>query len=357
MYKSILIQGGNIFDGESFFTGDILVENGRIAQLGNVTTTDAYFVFDATGMTVCPGLVDIHAHMSGITDDIYATPAESSLFPFGVTAAIEASASGGDCSIPDRLMLDTRVFVTMEVNDDRAYFEKTEALLNAFGNRAIGVKVFFDTANPELHSIAPLSQAVAFAEKRGLKVMVHSTGSPVPMIDIVKTLGPGDILSHFYHGGKHQSDEQDFAAYHLAKEKGVVIDVGMAGHVHTDFALLKTAIDQGFLPDTLGSDITCFSAFTRGGNYGLTLCMSILKNMGVAEKKLFPMVTTNAAKATGMDGKWGKLKVGDMANIAVLDWGANPYDFRENPANTISGSEGYRCRLTVCQGKVVYRSI
>lgn len=357
MYKSILIRGGRIFDGEKFFSGDVLVENGRIAQLGTVTATDVYFVYDATGMTVCPGLVDIHAHMTGITDDIYATPAESSLFPFGVTAAVEASASGGDRSIPDRLMLDTRVFVTVEVKDDRAYFEKTEALLNAFGDRAIGVKVFFDTANPELRSIAPLAQAVAFAEARGLKVMVHSTGTPVPMVDVVNTLRPGDILSHFYHGGKNQSSENDFEAYHLAKAKGVVIDVGMAGHIHTDFALLKTAIDQGLLPDTLGSDITCFSAFTRGGNYGLTLCMSILKNMGMAEEALFPLVTVNAAKAAGMEGKWGKLNVGDMANIAVLDWGENPYDFRENPANTVSGKEGYRCRLTICQGKVTYRSI
>lgn len=357
MFKSILIRGGQIFDGEKFFPGDVLVEDGRITQLGAVCATDAYFVFDAAGMTVCPGLVDIHAHMAGITDDIYATPAEASLFPFGVTAAVEASASGGDRSIPDKLSLDTRVFVTIEVKDDRAYFEKTEQLLEAFGDRAIGVKVFFDTANPELRSIAPLSQAVAFAQAHGLKVMVHSTGSPVSMTDIVNTLRPGDILSHFYHVGKNQSDEKDFEAYHLAREKGVVIDVGMAGHVHTDFALLQKAIRRGYLPDTLGSDITCFSAFTRGGNYGLTLCMSILKNMGVAEEVLLPMVTANAGKAAGMADKWGKLKLGDMANIAVLDWGANPYNFRENPANTVSGAEGYRCRLTVCQGKVTYRSI
>ena len=357
MYKSILIQNGRIFDGERFFTGDVLVENGRITQLGEISAADAYFSFDATGMIVCPGLVDIHTHMAGITEETYAAPPESTLFPFGVTAAIEASASEGDRSILDRLMLDARVFVTVEIKEDWAYFEKAEALLKAFGDRVIGVKVFFDTANPELRSIAPLQQAVAFAEEHNLKVMVHSTGSPVPMTDIVNTLRPGDILSHFYHGGRNRCDEKDFESYHFANEKGVVIDVGMAGHIHTDFALLQKAIDRGFLPDTLGSDITCLSAFTRGGNYGLTLCMSILKNMGVAEEKLLPMVTTTAAKAAGMADKWGALKVGDMANIAVLDWGANPYHFRENPANTVSGTDGYRCRLTVCQGKVVYRSI
>lgn len=355
--KSILIQNGRIFDGEKFFTGDVRIEDGRITQLGIGAAANADFVFDATGMTVCPGLVDIHAHMAGITDDAYATPAEASLFPFGVTAAVEASASKGNRSIPDQLMLDSRVFVTTEVKDDHAYFEKTNELLSAFGDRAVGVKVFFDTANPELRSAAPLKQAVAFAQEHGLKVMIHSTGTPVSMTEIVNILRPGDILSHFYHGGKNQCCENNFEAYHLANAKGVVIDVGMAGHIHTDFALLKNAISSGLLPDTLGSDITCFSAFTRGGNYGLTLCMSILKNMGVSEELLLPMVTINAAKAVGMADKWGKLRQGDMANLAVLDWGANPYDFRENPENTLSGTEGYRCRLTVCQGKVTYRSI
>lgn len=356
MYKSILIKGGNVFDGEKFFPADVLVENRQITRIGAVST-NADFVFNAAGMIVCPGLVDIHAHMAGVTDDDFAIPAESSLFPFGVTAAVEASACRGNREFLEGLLLDSRMFLAIEVRDDRACFEKTEKLLTAFGDRAIGVKVFFDTANPQLRSIAPLQQAVAFAQAHGLKVMVHSTGSPVPMAEIVKALRPGDILSHFYHGGNHQSCENDFEAYHLAKEKGVIIDVGMAGHIHTDFALLKTAISRGFLPDTLGSDITCFSAFIRGGNYGLTLCMSILKNMGVAEEALLPMVTANAAEAAGMAGTWGRLKVGDMANIAVLDWGANPYAFRENPENTTAGAEGYRCRLTVCQGKVVYRSI
>ena len=355
MYKNILIKNGRIFDGEKFYPGDVLVENGRITGLGNIPDTAANVVFDATGMTVCPGLVDIHAHMAGVTDDAFATPGESTLFPFGVTAAAEASACQGDREFLDSLMLDTTMFIAIEVRDDKACFEKTEALLNAFGDRAIGVKVFFDTANPELRSIAPLEQAVAFAEAHGLKVMVHSTGSPVPMAQIVKTLRRGDILSHFYHGGNHQSKDNNFEAWHLAKEKGVIIDVGMAGHIHTDFALLQTAVEQNLLPDTLGSDITCFSAFTRGGNYGMTLCMSILKNMGVPEEVLLPMVTVNPAKALGKN--WGKLKLGDMANIAVLDWGANPYDFHENPANTTSGTEGYRCRLTICQGKTVYRSI
>lgn len=356
MYKNILIKNGRLFDGQRFYDGDVLIENGCIAQMGTVAATDVNFTYDAAGMTVCPGLVDIHAHMSGVTDDVYAPPAEASMFPFGVTAAVEASACHGDRKRLDRMLLDTAMFISIQVRDDRAYFEKTEQLLEAFGDRAVGVKVFFDTSNPELRSIAPLQQAVAFAREHGLKVMVHSTGSPVPMLDIVKTLGSGDILSHFYHGGQNRSDVDDFAAWHLAKEKGVVIDVGMAGHVHTDFALLGEAIKKGFLPDTLGSDITCFSAFTRGGNYGLTLCMSVLRDLGMPEEDVFRLVTVNPAAAVGKEGIWGCLKVGMPANLAVLDYGRQAYDFNENPANRISGTHGYRCRLTVCQGKVVSRN-
>lgn len=356
MLKSILIQNGKIFDGQRFFCGDVLIENGCIAALGDIGEATAGFTYDAAGMTVCPGLVDIHAHLAGVTDDAFAIPAEVALFPFGATAAAEASACHGNREFLERIMPDAVMFLAITVREDRAYFEKTAQLLEAFGDRAVGVKVFFDTANPELRSIAPLEQAVAFAREHGLKIMVHSTGSPVPMIDIVKTLGPGDILSHFYHGGENRCDADHFAAWHLAKEKGVVIDVGMAGHIHTDFALLGAAIQQGFTPDTLGSDITCFSAFTRGGNYGLTLCMSVLRDLGLSEEEVLRLVTVNPAAALDKQSVWGCLKVGMPANLAVLDYGKEDYDFNENPANRISGTHSYRCRLTVCQGKVVSRN-
>ena len=58
----------------------------------------------------------------------------------------------------------------------------------------------------------------------------------------------------------------------------------------------------------------------RGGKYGLTMCMSMARDMGMTENDVFRAVTSNPAKALGEEGKWGCLKVGGKADIAVLDY-------------------------------------
>lgn len=42
---------------------DILVEDGKIKTLGTGITEAADEVFDATGLVVTPGLIDVHTHM------------------------------------------------------------------------------------------------------------------------------------------------------------------------------------------------------------------------------------------------------------------------------------------------------
>ena len=162
---------------------------------------------------------------------------------------------------------------------------------------------------------AALLQVLEFAEKHGLIVMVHSTGSPVKMAEIVKTLRKGDILSHAYHGGINNSMDDDFECLFEGKSRGVIIDAGMAGGVHTDFNVLKEAIKKGATPDTISTDITCHSAYKRGGRYGMTMCMSILKDMGMSEEEIFKAVTRKPALVLGKENMWGSLKEGKNADV------------------------------------------
>jgi type I restriction enzyme M protein len=54
-------------------------------------------------------------------------------------------------------------------------------------------------------------------------------------------------------------------------------------------------------PDTISTDITCFSAYKRGGRYGMTMCMNMAKNVGISEGDIFKAVTSNPAKVLGKD--------------------------------------------------------
>ena len=61
----ILIRNGRIIDpaNEIDTTGDILIRDGKIAQINDRIETDASDIVDATGLIVTPGLVDMHVHL------------------------------------------------------------------------------------------------------------------------------------------------------------------------------------------------------------------------------------------------------------------------------------------------------
>jgi dihydroorotase len=173
------------------------------------------------------------------------------------------------------------------------------------------------------------------------------------MRSIVEALAPGDILSHIYHGGQNDCTADGYAAFRLAREKGVILDAAFAGHVHTDFVVLRNAFAAGYFPDTISTDITVSSAFKRGGRYGMTTCMSMARTAGMAEEAILKASTTAPAAALGQI--WGTLREGGTADLAVLDYTDEPFSFTDRAGNTLASEKGYRCRMTIANGVIVYR--
>ncbi len=351
---SIKIVNANIFDGEHFLFGDILAKDGRIAAVGGSITEEADYTFDADGALAVSGLTDIHTHMKGISDDAFGIPIDAVCFPFGVTCAVEASAIKGSRETLDAFGVKNRVFVATDVRDDHAYFEKSMERAERYGDKTLGFKVFFDASNTELRTLRPLCETVEFAQKHGLKTLVHCSNSPTPMADILSVLNRGDILTHSFHGKTHTAAEDNFESLREAQKRGVVIDIGFAGHVHTSFGVLKKAIRSGFCPNTLSTDITRLSAFVRGGRYGMTQCMSMAEACGMTTEQVLKAVTVNAAHAMG-EPSIGRLAVGACADVAVLDKKGGGFDLTDADGNRLIQNSSYRCLLTVCDGNVVYR--
>ena len=72
----LLLKGGTVIDGQRTprFTGDVAIADGRIAQIGSVSESDAKRVFDARDLIVAPGFIDLHTHFdSQIFWDPYCT--------------------------------------------------------------------------------------------------------------------------------------------------------------------------------------------------------------------------------------------------------------------------------------------
>lgn len=349
----ILIKNGRVWDGEKFFYADVLTDGKTVADIAPSITCENAYVFDATGMTVSAGLVDCHMHMHGLSGPEYSIVAEAACFPFGVTAAVDAGSRLGSKALLEHIAVKNLVFADSKIENGHLNREVTAERLSRYGDKAIGIKMFFDDTSKNVWDITPLLKVCAFAREHHKKVLVHCNHSPTPMLDIIQALSPGDILTHIYHGGKHDCTAQDFAALKLAREKGITLDAGFAGHVHTDFGVLRQAFAAGFFPDTVSTDITCNSAYRRGGRYGLPMCMSMARTAGMEEADIFRAVTSAPAKAHGQS--WGRLTVGGNADIAVLDYTNEPFSFTDKAGNTLESPMGYRCRLTVADGTVLFR--
>lgn len=352
----ILIKNGRVWDGECFLWADVLCDGDTVVCIEPSISESADFVYDAQGKIVSAGLVDIHTHSRHVSCDNFGIPIDAVCLPFGVTAAVDASAERGSGELLLTRTVKGAVFAACQIKgeDDAVDFDVTRRMMQAYGDACIGIKVFFDRTGG-VKSIKPLADICAFARANGKKVMVHCNHSPASMEEIVDVLQAGDIITHVYHGGDHSLEVDDYVAYRKAKQNGIVLDVGMAGHVHTDFGVLARAIEAGCLPDTISTDITNRSAYQRGGRYGLTLCMSILRSLGMGEEDVLRAVTSSAAGAIGKAEAWGYLCVGRRADIAVLEEADEAFALTDAEDNHIEGAKGYRCVLTVVDGQVVYR--
>ena len=103
----LLIKNGRVINPAAKFdaVADVLVEDGKIAQVGENLTAEDAEVYDATGKVVTPGLVDLHVH--------FREPGQEAKEDF--LSGSEAAAAGGFttvCTMPNtKPVVDTAAMV------------------------------------------------------------------------------------------------------------------------------------------------------------------------------------------------------------------------------------------------------
>ena len=127
---SIAIRNGRVIDAATGFDGvaDLLLENGRIAAIGDVLPGSGDSEIDATGLIVTPGLIDMHVHLRQPGFDNKETIATG-------TAAAAAGGFTTICCMPNtRPTLDSRESLEL-------LYEKieSEAIVNVLPIAAISV--------------------------------------------------------------------------------------------------------------------------------------------------------------------------------------------------------------------------
>jgi imidazolonepropionase-like amidohydrolase len=89
MGKPLLLKGATIVDADGERSGDVLVERGRIARVGDVPGGD-YAVTSAQGRFLTPGLIDCHVHLTLDAGPDVTTPTRRSEAELGALALAHA---------------------------------------------------------------------------------------------------------------------------------------------------------------------------------------------------------------------------------------------------------------------------
>jgi dihydroorotase len=378
MKYDLLLAGGEVLDPAGGLRGlmDIGIAGGKISAVApSLPAADARRKISVNGRLVTPGLVDIHAHifvnasdMAGHTDHFCRAS--------GVTTLCDAGSTGSATFPGLRQVIDrevrtrTRAFVNLSAigivgtsrGGELSHFpyadpEGCARTISENPDLAIGVKLRYGPGLVWEYSPEPVKLARSTADMAGgVPMMMHITDSPTPLPELLAHMKPGDIVTHCYHGRAHgiMGQEKQLILKEVveAQRYGIIFDCAH-GRNHFSFPMIEKALDQGFLPDTISTDLT-FTSATQGPVFDLPTTMSKLLHFGLPLEEVVRRGTATPAKILGYEGTVGTLKPGANADIAIFELRDGIFPLRDSDGNTVNAKRRLFAQLTIKDGRVWY---
>ena len=277
----LVLTGGNLLDpaqGINNERRDVAFKDGKVAAVTDSISPDqGTQSIDVAGKLITPGLIDLHGHFyhGGSGSAVHA---DQTCLSSGTTTGVDAGSAGflnygamRDYVFPAHR---TRLIAFLHIggvglaangalggglHDMRIIdVARTVQAIRDNPGFVFGVKVrmHYD-AVARWNAHEAMAKAREAASEAGVRLMVHVSGTPIPLPDVLEHLGPGDISTHAFNGnpesildnaGKVRPEVRD------AVQRGVIMDVAHAG-VHCDVEVVRAAMDQGVMPDTISTDV------------------------------------------------------------------------------------------------------
>lgn len=335
----LILRGGTIINPATGFEGvaDLAVADGVISAIGpDLKGSMSTRVIDVQGQYVVPGLIDLHAHVyrggtsAGCDVDV-------DCLRRGVTTTVDGGSAGAAnfAGLRDWVIYPAQSRVLAFVNlsaigltDTRVGELVNQAYIDAEGIARIarenpemlaGIKVRLSEyviggpAEPVLRIARETADAI------GTRIMCHIGATVEPLPDILKHLKPGDIITHCLTGAKHgilDDEGKLLPQVREAVEYGIIFD-GAHGRMHFHWDVTRKALDQGFTPYAISTDLTAPSV--HGPVFDLPTTMTKLLALGVDLPDLVRWTTVNPARVLGREHEIGSLEVGRVADVTTLD--------------------------------------
>lgn len=371
--RPLILKNGNVYDPQTKENRkrDLGIRDGRIVPVEMISMETAEVV-DAEGCLVTPGFIDYHIHLytgcdGGVKADLIAPPS-------GVTTVVD----GGSCGVSTFEMFKrndidssvTRVLSYLHVssgglvsaaypeNMDPRCFEK-EKIIRFFKKypdilTALKFRISRSIIGPTGLTREPLEKTIEIAEEIGCPVVVHINDPIISQEELAEMLRPGDVFCHMYQGqGDTILDENQHVKKGIlrAKERGVIFDASN-GKGNFAFRVAAPAIEEGFLPDIISSDLSPITLYQQPA-VSLPRLISKYLAFGIKLEAVIDMVTINPARQLQRE-ELASLKEGTVADITISKLVYEPMKYFDARQEFISGDCALVPVMTVKGGEVVY---
>jgi len=370
----LLIRAGQVacpLIGTTFHS-NVAIRGDRIVALGTDVDGASRRTINVPDAILLPGLIDLHAHparegsMFGVDPDL-------SCLTRGTTTVLSQGDAGAlGCADFIRTTIEssqTESFLAINLSvygevgpggcfesPDAIDVSKCVAAIDRYRTSIWGVSV-----NCSHHCCgrtdprAVLRQGLEVAELTGLPLL-YGMRRPEdwPLEEQLALLRPGDVVTYCFRRTPHciVSRHQVLECVLDARARGVLFDVGH-GRGSFDFTTAETAVGNGFLPDTISTDLQRGHAGTLPV-HDLPLVMSKLRAVGMQDVDIFIAVTSNPARVLGRLNEIGTLQVGSRADLVLLRWNDEATLLFDTSGDQRSGGT-WCAKATIRAGEVVHR--
>jgi dihydroorotase len=371
MTYDLILRGGRVVDPLQKLDAvtDVAFSDGKVARIGAGLQAGASTdIRDISGRIVTPGLIDLHTHVywGGTSLGI---DAEDFCRSSGVTTAVDTGSAGpGNFAGFRKHVIErsaVRILAYLHVSFAGIYAfsprvmvgESEEIRLmapidaaevaNANRDIIVGIKVRVGARASGRSGTVPLDIALQVADEVGLPLMAHIDEPPPSYEEVLARLRPGDILTHAFRPFPNSPATAQGTVKRAvieARQRGVLFDIGH-GKGSFAFKTARAMLANGFLPDTISSDVHALCI--KGPAFDQVTTMSKFLCLGMPLTEVIAASTVNAAFALKRP-ELGSLKPGSVGDATILSVKEGRFDYVDVVGEQLTGD-----RRIVSEGVVL----
>jgi dihydroorotase len=356
----LILREGRVIDPSQKLdvVSDVAFAQGKVARIGVGLKADANTdVRDVSGSIVTPGLIDLHTHVywGGTSLGI---DAEEFCRRSGVTTAVDTGSAGPGNFAGFRKHViersEVRILAYLHVSfagiyafSQRVMVGESEEIrlmapidaievANANRDVIIGIKVRVGARASGRSGTVPLDIALQVADEVGVPLMAHIDEPPPSYEEVIARLRPGDVLTHAFRPFPNSPATAQGTVKKAvidARQRGVLFDIGH-GKGSFAFKTARAMLANGFLPDTISSDVHALCI--NGPAFDQVTTMSKFLCLGMQLTDVIAASTVNAAFALKRP-ELGSLKPGSVGDATILSIADGRFNYTDVVGEHLTG--------------------